>query len=359
MSDSPPSKYDCGTITHTDSNQKVNLEFLDPSTSVTSEKKKSYYGKCSCGSGKDVWYCQPGTQKREFCSACKPEDAVATTRKTTKATPLKHSGYHIINLPNSSIPHHHIHSLLHNSHGIINTSDPDWSTIFNDKFHEKKTTKRFMKKLNHKPTNSSNQFNQSLKIVESLLTAIINNDDKKKKGSILTISDLTILTREKGLSPQIWHRDELKGVNGKFIIYPLSPDYTVYVIPHSHKVPQDKPVNSDSAIKLNLQPGQIFIGDSSLVHAGGEANSSNIPYVLSNGKECFDLAFHAYVSEGLNVNLSSEFNKSEETVVVEVISGKNGKKEAKPSKKLSKVSDNNAVNFGNQKPKGRKRKNQN
>lgn len=40
MSDSPPSKYDCGTITHTDSNQKVNLEFLDPSTSVTSEKKK-------------------------------------------------------------------------------------------------------------------------------------------------------------------------------------------------------------------------------------------------------------------------------------------------------------------------------
>lgn len=127
---------------------------------------------------------------------------------------------------------------------------------------------------------------------------------------------------EKGLSPQIWHRDELKGVNGKFIIYPLSPDYTVYVIPHSHKVPQDKPVNSDSAIKLNLQPGQIFIGDSSLVHAGGEANSSNIPYVLSDGKECFDLAFHAYVSEGLNVNLSSEFNKSEETVVVEVISGK-------------------------------------
>ena len=358
MSLNNSSKYDMGVTHQLDVSPASTLNDIIPPTPTVTQKKKCYSGKCSCGSKKDVWYCQPGTQKREFCGVCKPDNAVPYAPKSN-SKPLKKIGYHIMDLPYSSIPHCHIHNILYDKiSGRINTTnDPTWSTIFNDKFHEKKATKRYMKKLSSTSPSNSNQFNNSVKEIENLLIAMINNEEVMEKHSIHTIRELAILMREQGLSPQIWHRDELKSANGKFIIYPLSPNYSIYVIPKSHKVDQSKAIHSDSAIKLLLQPGQIFIADSALVHAGGETNKDNTPYILDNTKKCFDIAFHAYVTEGLNVKLPSVSSKSEDTVIVDVTAGNGSKKkENKPSKKLAKGSHINPVALISQKTSGKKRK---
>ena len=309
----------------------LNLDDVLVDPNAPAVPKKIYSGPCSCGSGHHVNYCLPETPtKREFCKMCKPENAVSPSYTTTFKQ-LKQDGFHILQLPNTSIPHHIIHSILYNKqHGTINpTEDPSWSTIFNNKFNEKEPSKRHMKKLLHNGNN-----NQAEKAIEALLTAFINTDQGRKNGTIFTVTDVALLMREEGLGVQLWHRDDVKEANGKFVIYPLSPNYVIYVIPKSHKLDESKEVYSDSAVRIILQPGQMFIGDSALVHAGGEVNSDLVPYVFGDGRKCFDIALHAYVSEGVNVNISDVTSKSNKTVLVDVFNTKGGRKENKPSRKL-------------------------
>jgi hypothetical protein len=136
---------------------------------------------------------------------------------------------------------------------------------------------------------------------------------------------IILMRGQKLTTPQIWHRDEIQETGGMFVICPLTKDYHIYVIPGSHNIPQGENVVSTSAIKLTLQPGQLFLGVSSLVHAGGEVNTTSVGIllILKNNMKCYDIALHAYAVKG--VHSSAVMDKSEETITVSVVPHKKKK----------------------------------
>jgi hypothetical protein len=109
-----------------------------------------------------------------------------------------------------------------------------------------------------------------------------------------------LLRGEELTQPQVWHRDEKMNANGLFLIYPMSKNYSLYVIPESHKLDDKVPISSADMKKLLLNPGQLFMESSALVHAGGEVNpvDNRDTRVLKDGTKCFDIALHAYVNKG-------------------------------------------------------------
>jgi hypothetical protein len=107
---------------------------------------------------------------------------------------------------------------------------------------------------------------------------------------------------------------EMQDSGDMFVIFPLTNNYHIYVIPESHNIPQDGDVVSISAIKLTLQTQHVFLGVGSLVCAGGEVNTSSVgvPLVLKHGIKCYDIALHAYAVKGMVLLLGARLRKQSE-----------------------------------------------
>ena len=108
-------------------------------------------------------------------------------------------------------------------------------------------------------------------------------------------------------------------------------------ISQSHNLEQGTYISADNFQGITLQPDQVFITNNAIIHAGGEANPKNIPYLLHDGSKCFDVNLHAYITEGVNLSMSTEDGeKSDGIVMVEVVGG-NNRKQSKPPHTKAKV----------------------
>ena len=94
----------------------------------------------------------------------------------------------------------------------------------------------------------------------------------------------SFLGRNENCPAQQWHRDRKNGFFCIFSLYPPTK-YTVSVIKGSHEVEDcDAPVSlkkcSQELIHLELEVGQVLIGDARIIHRGGPSSGSefkNVP----------------------------------------------------------------------------------
>lgn len=82
---------------------------------------------------------------------------------------------------------------------------------------------------------------------------------------------LVFLQRTPGCRKQHTHRD---AESGYFVIAPLTPNYGVCVVPRSHMPGQKEELAT--ACWLDLQVGDLFIGDARVLHSGG-GNADTTP----------------------------------------------------------------------------------
>lgn len=75
---------------------------------------------------------------------------------------------------------------------------------------------------------------------------------------------LVFLRRTTGCRKQHTHRD---ADSGYFVVAPLTPNYSIGVVPGSHRPGRDRELGA--ATWLQLQVGDVFIGDARVLHSGG------------------------------------------------------------------------------------------
>ena len=137
----------------------------------------------------------------------------------------------------------------------------------------------------------------------------------------------SFLGRNEGCPAQQWHRDRTKGF---FCIFPLYPPkkYTVSVIKGSHKVEGNyracrAPVSlkkcCDELIHLELDVGQVLIGNGKIIHRGGPSSECmNMPMSYNGVKENTiggfkNLSIHCYLS-GDNKQQEEDITAGDKTI---------------------------------------------
>ena len=135
----------------------------------------------------------------------------------------------------------------------------------------------------------------------------INNINKNIVGTeIGKAIHMSLLARTENCPVQQWHRDRKTGF---FCILPLYPPtkYTVSVIKGSHKVEDcHAPVSlkkcSGEVMHLELDVGQVLIGNAKIIHRGGPSSKikRNMPMTYNKKGHSIgafkNLSIHGYLS---------------------------------------------------------------
>ena len=121
----------------------------------------------------------------------------------------------------------------------------------------------------------------------------------------------SVLGRSENCPPQQWHRDKDYGC---FCIFPMYPEtgYTVSLIRGTHseyKYDNDDEVSMkdciDKIVHLELDVGQVLIGDSRIIHRGGPSSNEELPMPMCSNKNdgtkiepLKNMSIHGYLLSG-------------------------------------------------------------
>lgn len=130
--------------------------------------------------------------------------------------------------------------------------------------------------------------------IESEVLSKITRSVPLPPGTV--IQGVSCLGRKRTLkTDQCLHRDALAGHTA---IFPLSINYTVAVLPGSHKTNLAPEAVHDvtNLVHVRLQPGELLVFDSRLIHSGLRATSlTENPFTYPLTDWC-DVSFHAYLA---------------------------------------------------------------
>ena len=163
-----------------------------------------------------------------------------------------------------------------------------------------------------------------------IIKDILNPNPKPKKDPDI-YKDMkpihwSVLGRSENCPPQQWHRDKEEGC---FCIFPMYPEtgYTVSLIKETHSdytydTYEEVSMKEclDNIVHVELDVGQVLIGDSRIIHRGGPSSDLEMPMPMCSN--CNDegekidplknMSIHGYLLSGEKAK--EDLNAGDETI---------------------------------------------